>query len=139
MKKKLIAFTFLACGLGNAIAACSGTYLTQAALNTLIAGKTACSPAACSGTGGTCEWQETHQGSLTGTLVEQHTGKPGDPVETVGSWAIASNGKITHSYSGGGGNNTYDVNDNGNGTYSFCNGPGASASGITFSVKPGRC
>ena len=139
MKKHLFAFAFLTCGLGSAFAACSGTYLTQSALNTLIAGQTACSPPACSGVAGTCEWQETHQGSLTGPLAEQHTGKPGDPVEIVGTWIIDSSGRITHAYSGGGGNNTYDVNNNGDGTYSFCNGPGASPAGIPFSVKSGRC
>lgn len=125
-------------GATAAIAACPGNgYLSGSRVSSLLSGQTACSPAFCSGSGSgaNCKWQENHQGTGSGSLVEQHTGDPGDPVETVGTWSVQNNtGIITHNY-GSGGSFSYSVNDNKDGTYSFCGANGE----FTFSVKAGRC
>lgn len=136
MKKHILVLAMFLGGAGSAFAVCPGTgYLSQSAVNALLSGQTACSPAGCSGPGGTCQWQETHQGSGSGTLVEQHSGAAGDPAETVGTWNIAGNGIVTHTYNGGGGSFPYAVNQNSPTEYSFC-GPNGE---FTFSVKSGRC
>jgi hypothetical protein len=91
------------------------------------------------GSSTTCEWQEYHRAG--GTLIEMHSGAAGDPEETAGSWSVVTsggpnnpdNGKITHNY-GSGGIYTYNVHDNGGGSYSFC-GPNGE---FAFSVKPGK-
>ena len=138
MKKHVLVFAMMLIGAGTAIAACPGNgYLPGSRVNSLLSGQTACSPAFCvgSGQGANCQWQENHQGSFSGPLVEQHTGAPGDPTETVGSWSVsASTGVITHNY-GAGGSYFYSVNDNQDGIYSFCGFNGE----FRFLVKVGRC
>lgn len=129
MKKCVLVVALIVGGLGNVLAACPGSgYLNGNAVIQLLSGKTAVSPVGCtrSGASANCSWQELHQAG--GALIEQHSGTASDPAETVGSWTVATsgpnNGKVTHSYSGGGGSYTYDVSDNRNGTYSFCGGNG---------------
>lgn len=138
MKKFALMFAMMLSCTGAAIAACPGNgYLSGSRVSSLLSGQTACSPANCIGSGSSanCQWQETHQGIGAGSLIEQHTGAPGDPVETVGSWSVSANtGIVTHNY-GAGGSYPYSVNDNKDGTYSFCGSNGE----FRFTVKVGRC
>lgn len=138
MEKYILVLAMLVGGTGGAIATCPGTgYLNGNAVSTLLSNSTACSPANCTVAGGNCQWQEFHEGTGSGNLIEQHSGTAADPKETVGTWSVATtgpnNGKITHIYNGGGGSYLYDVNRNSATEYSFC-GPNGE---FTFSVKPG--
>jgi len=142
MKKHIILLAMLVGGAGSATAACPGSgYLNGNAVSSLLSGNTACSPANCTVAGGNCQWQEFHQGTGSGTLIEQHSGTAVDPQETVGTWIVETtgpnNGQITHTYNGGGGSFPYRVNTNSPNQYSFC-GPNGE---FTFSVKlgPGPC
>lgn len=135
MKKFVMAAALLVSGVGSVLAACPGSgYLNGAAVNSLLNGKTAVSPTGCTRTGSSanCSWQELHQAG--GQLIEQHSGTAVDPAETVGNWIVQTtgpnNGKITHSYTGGGGSYTYDVHSNGS-DFSFC-GPNGE---FTFTVQ----
>lgn len=114
---------------GGAMAACSPPFMNGSAVNTLLTGNTVCSPANCSAA--SCKWQEQHRTS--GELWDYKKGSnPVDPTSKEGNWNVAPTGKVTHSYSGGS-SYTYDVKDNGSGSYSFCGGPAE----IFFSVKSG--
>lgn len=117
-------------GLTNgAMAACSAPYMNGPNVSALLSGNTVCSPANCSAA--SCKWQEQHR--TNGELWDYKKGSnPVDPTSKEGTWNVASNGKVTHSYSGGS-SYTYDVKDNGSGSYSFCGGPAE----IFFSVKSG--
>ena len=121
---------------GQAIAACTGTNLNATQIGTLLGGNTVCVPAV---TVDPMTWQELHNGSTTGTLVDYKRG-PGhatDPSETVGSWSIGgtgSNRTVIHNY-GSGGTYEYLIYNNGNGTYSFC--PVSGGTEIVARVKPG--
>lgn len=55
-----------------------------------------------------------------------------DSTSEEGTCNVAPTGKVAHGYSGGS-SHTYDVKDNGSGSYSFCGGPAE----IFFSVKSG--
>ena len=121
---------------GNAVAACGAPATrvnTIATLNTLLSGKTACVPA--SG-GPPMTWQELHVAG--GSLIDYKKGPtdPVDPSETVGGWQITGvDGRgvfVKYDY-GSGGQYTYSVYDNGNGTHSFC-GTGPE---IVARLKPG--
>lgn len=130
----LTCFVLLAGISGGAMAACAQPYLNANAVNPLLTNNTVCSPANC--TPATCNWQEQHRAG--GALWDYKKGASDlvDPTKQVGNWSVANNGKITHSYTGGGGSYTYDVKDNGanaNPRYSFCGGP----TEIFFSVKSG--
>lgn len=122
---------FAACGTNN-------TYLKQSQLNTVLG-----SHYACAKSGGTMAngWNELHNGTSPGSLIEQHEG--GATTENVGNWATSTsggNGRVTYSYSGGS-TPVYEVatastncNSNPTGcttlpqTYSFCGvGGGAPA------------
>lgn len=127
MATGVVLFTGLS---GGVMAACAPPYLNGPAATTLLNGNTACSPANCNAAG--CTWQEQHR--TNGELWDYKKGSdPVDPTSKEGTWSIASTGKVTHSYSGGGGSYTYDVKSNGSGSYSFCGGPAE----IFFSVKTG--
>ena len=99
---------------GQAAAVCSGSALDQTQLSTAFSGKTVCAQRAGD------RWQEYHQ--VGGALIDWKMG-PGhavDPSKQVGTWSAMSSG-LAYNY-GSGGNYTYQVFDNNNGTYSFCNG-----------------
>jgi hypothetical protein len=76
----------------------------------------------CASVGGEA-WQEWHNGSSSGPLVDYKRG-PGDrsdPSSPVGTYTVNSNNTVTYNYAGGGGSYTYDVclvsTSN---TYTFC-------------------
>ena len=99
---------------GQAAAVCSGTALDAAQLSAAFSGNTVCAQRAGD------RWQEYHQ--VGGALIDWKMG-PGhavDPSKQVGTWSATSSG-LAYNY-GSGGNYTYQVFDNNNGTYSFCNG-----------------
>jgi len=99
---------------GQAAAVCSGSALDQTQLSTAFSGNTVCAQRAGD------RWQEYHQ--VGGALIDSKMG-PGhavDPSKQVGTWSATSSG-LAYNY-GSGGNYTYQVFDNNNGTYSFCNG-----------------
>ena len=101
---------------GQAAAACSGTALDVTQLSAKFSGNTVCAQRAGD------RWQEYHQGTGSGDLIDWKMG-PGhavDPSKQVGTWSATSSG-LAYNY-GSGGNYTYQVFDNNNGTYSFCNG-----------------
>jgi hypothetical protein len=116
MKKLLVAIPFLVGGIGNAAAACSSPYMNGPAVTSLLSGNTVCSPASCSGS--SCQWQEQHK---SGSVLADYKKGPSDridPTKDVGNWSVASNGKVTYTYTGGG-SYVYDVHNNG-ADYSFC-------------------
>ena len=68
-------------------------------------------------------WQEWHNGSSSGPIVDYKLGPadPKDPSTTVGSYVVNSNNTVTYSYGGGGGTYTYDVcYVSTSNTYTFC-------------------
>lgn len=138
MKRLMVtSFVLLAGFSGGVMAVCTSPYLDANAVSNLLPGNTVCSPANCNQA--TCTWQEQHRGSgISGTLWDYKKGAsdPVDPTKQVGNWSVASNGRITHSYTGGGGSFTYAVKDNGGGSYGFCSGAPGSPE-IPFSVKSG--
>ncbi|WP_434130148.1 hypothetical protein [Methylocaldum sp. GT1BB] len=104
---------------GEAMAACTGPNLNQIQLSTALSGMTVCA------TRGAERWQEQHQGTGSGTLVDYKNGPsdPVDPSETVGTWSISGTGAnavVRYDY-GSGGTYDYRVYGNGGNSYSFCN------------------
>jgi hypothetical protein len=73
------------------------------------------------------KWQELHQGSGGGNLIEYAKGPtdPVDPSHVVGTWVFLFNNtlnrpnRVRYDY-GDGGVYTWQVYDNQDGTYSFC-------------------
>jgi hypothetical protein len=115
---------------GEAIAACNGPALTQAALVTALTGNTVCAMR------GADRWQELHQAG--GNLIDYKRGPADkiDPSEKVGTWSITANpagnnANVVYNY-GAGGTYTYSVRSNGGNSYSFCGGPN-----IDVMIKPG--
>jgi hypothetical protein len=132
MKKLLLAASVgvaLTTIAGQALAVCTGNtrVASVAALTTLLQNRTVCVPAV---TVPTMTWQEFHSGTsgVNNNLIDFKRG-PGhavDPSEPVGTWTISGNSGgqqavVNHNY-GAGGSFTYQVFDNGNTTFSFCNG-----------------
>lgn len=139
MKSLIITGIVLLVGIsGEAMAACSGGYMNGNAVNTLLTGNTVCVPWN-GAAGSTFDWQEEHVSGGALWDFKRGTGHPVDPRKQVGNWSVSTtgptNGKITHSYTGGS-PYTYDVKDNGASAtprYSFCGGP----TEIFFKVKSG--
>lgn len=133
MSKRSSVVSALMSGLlvtaGEAMAACSGTPLTQTQLTSTLTSNTVCA------TRSSESWQELHQSG--GALVDFKRG-PGDPVdpsETVGSWSIRGTSAVAtvfYDY-GSGGNFTYQVYANGGNSYSFCVG----STDLPVTIKPG--
>lgn len=119
MKQIIVWGVFVLAGLaGQAMADCSGPSLNQVQLQNTLSGMTVCA------TRGDEQWQEQHQGSSGGALVDYKKGPsdPVDPSKEVGSWNISGTGTnavVTYNY-GSGGTYSYAVHDNEDGTYSFC-------------------
>jgi len=76
-------------------------------------------------------WKEQHVGGSGGALNKVGLGcsHPVDPTVPVGTWSVGKTGnpantaRVTYSYTGGS-SYTWSVHNNGNGTYTFCSGPG---------------
>ena len=145
--KKFVLVAVMASSLvsGQAMAACTNaTRLNAAQISALLGGNTVCVPAV---TANPMTWQELHQGTSGGALVDykRGPGHPVDPSETVGTWTVNGGGQgnssVTHVYSGAGGSYTYTVHGSGAvGTnHSFC--PIAGGAEIVARVKPsgGAC
>lgn len=140
MKKLVLVATMVGSLVsGEAIAACdNSTRLNAAAISALLGGNTVCVPTT---TIPTMTWQELHQGTSGGPLIDykRGPGHPVDPSETVGSWTVSGSGvgnaTVTHAYSGSGGTYIYSVHGTGIvGTdHSFCVG----ATEIVARVKAG--
>lgn len=123
MKLPMIAGVIvLAFAAEGAMAACTGTQVTDAALTTLLSNKTVCA-----GSGvGMGRWQEEHR--TDGTLWDYKKGSTDavDPTKQVGTWAVSGSGAgtiVTHSYTvppASGPSYNYTVYDIGGGSYSFC-------------------
>ena len=103
---------------GEAMAACTGPALNQAALVTALTGNTVCAVR------GADRWQELHQAG--GDLIDFKRGPSDrvDPSEKVGTWSITANpsgnsASVVYNY-GSGGTYTYSVRSNGGTSYSFC-------------------
>ena len=138
--KKFVLVAVMAGSLvsGQAMAACTtSTRLAGPAISTLLAGNTVCVPTV---TIATMTWQELHQGTSGGALIDykRGPGHPVDPSETVGTWTVSGTGvgnsTVTHAY-GSGGSYTYSVHANIDGSYSFC--PVPSGTEIFARVKLG--
>ena len=103
---------------GEAMAACSGTPLTQSQLTLILTSNTVCAVRSSE------RWQELHQ--TGGALIDFKLGPghPVDPSETVGSWSIGGNSVATvvYNYGSVGGTYSYQVYPNGGNNYSFCAG-----------------
>src|SRR5262245_26500105 len=101
MKTRVLSLVvlFIACS-AQAFAGCGSqpSKLTQAQVNTILAGNFACARSTTLDPPG---WNERHLGGpSSGSLQEQHEG--GSTVETVGTWATSTsgaNGRVTHTYS----------------------------------------
>ena len=105
---------------GPAAAACSGTALNETELSSKFSNNTVCAQRAPD------RWQEFHQGTVGGALIDFKEGPSHavDPSKQVGTWSVTGSGtnaRLAYDY-GSGGNYSYRVFDNNNGTYSFCNG-----------------
>lgn len=138
--KKFVLVAMMAGSLVSmeAFAACTTpTRLTAAAISALLGGNTVCVPTT---TIPTMTWQELHQGTSGGALIDYKRGPgPGpDPSATVGTWTVTGTGTgnstVTHTYTGG---NTYTYSVHGTGVvgsnHSFC----AGATEIVARVKLG--
>lgn len=127
MKRLMITSLVLLAGIsGEAMAVdCSpSTRITDAALATLIQGKTVCA------TQGAEKWQEYHSGSsgVANNLIDYKKG-PGhaiDPTGPVGMWITTARGpysRVIYNY-GSGGMPTYEVHGaniySDGATYTFC-------------------
>ena len=126
--KKFVLVAVMASSLvsAQAIAACDNpSRLSGPAISALLAGNTVCVPAT---TIATMTWQELHQGTSGGALVDykRGPGHPVDPSETVGTWTVtgqgSSPGTVVHNY-GSGGSYTDTVHSTSiSNIYSFCVG-----------------
>jgi len=119
---------------GEAMAACSGTPVTQAQLTLILTNNTVCAIR------GSERWQELHQ--IGGALIDFKLGPghPVDPSETVGSWSIggtATVAAVVYNYGSSGGTYTYQVHPNGGNSYSFC--VGSTDLPTTIKVGGGAC
>ena len=88
-------------------------------LSSLLTGNTVCV-----GSSGNWEAQEFHKSSGTLTDWKKGANDPVDKTSDVGTWSISGSGTgsvVSYSYTGSG-PTAYTVYDNGNGSYSFCNG-----------------
>lgn len=161
MKTIVVASVILLVGLARpAFAGCGDgpSTLSQAQLNTILAGNFACGRkvAGVSAPG----WNERHLGGpSSGTIQEQHASPV--PVENIGTWATSTTGstpgvpsnvgRVTYSYNGGGPAPVYEVAVVANGacgagctslpqTYQFCGVGGGAPSSllirVTTSVLP---
>lgn len=111
MKRLMIAsVVLLAWVSGEAMASCTSPIVADP--GSLLSGKTVCAIL------GSEEWQEYHNGG--GSIVDYKRGSsdPVDPSKTVGTWN-ATGGSVTYNY-GSGGTYSYEVHDNGGGSYTFC-------------------
>ena len=117
---------------GQAMAACTGTPMTEAALRAVVNNNTVCAVR------GAESWQELHQPG--GALIDFKRGPthPIDPSERVGSWSIGPSGQITYNY-GTGGTTTFAVRPNGGASYSFCGVGGAADIDVTIKIGGGAC
>jgi hypothetical protein len=137
VKQIIVWGVFVLTGLaGQAMADCSGPSLNQVQLQNTLSGMTVCA------TRGDEKWQEQHQGSGGGALVDYKKGPsdPVDPSKEVGSWNISGTGTnavVNYNYSGGG-TYSYAVLDNKDGTYSFC-GNGTGEEIVATIVPAGPC
>ena len=97
----VMSFILLAGVAGNAVAqVCPvGTTTRVSNVQQLVGGNTLCAAR------GTDSWQEFHQGTSSGALIDfkRGLGHPVDPTETVGSWTATNgaNSSVTHNYLGG--------------------------------------
>ena len=100
MKSLIIAGAILFGGLASPVfAGCTSnpSKLTQAQVNTLLAGRYACGRSTVNAPG----WNELHSGS---NVIEQHEVNTNTDDEPVGTWSTATaggNGRVTYSYGGG--------------------------------------
>lgn len=125
MLNKTIATTLLTLMIGGAAQAQTTTCscnssaartVDASALAALLSNKMVC------GNVGGEVWQEHHNGSASGSLVDYKKGPtdPVDPTTTVGSYVVNSDNTVTYAYSGGG-TYTYDVcYVSSSNTYTFC-------------------
>lgn len=130
----VVSAMLLLIGTEAANAACTGPQVTDAALSTLLSGKTACASR------GADQWQEEHHAGGVLKDFKKGPSDPIDPTKTVGSWAVAGNGNNTavqYSYTGDG-SYSYTVHtiDTVAGTYSFC-GTAGTTDNIDLTLKPG--
>ena len=105
-------------GLGQAMAQCAGTPLSQSALQTLVSGKYVCA-----GTFPNATWNELHN---AGVVTDYKLGPtdPKDPSTVVASYAVGAvngYGDITYNYNNGQNVYTYFVIPVSGNTYNFCN------------------
>ncbi len=119
------------CLSGQAMAACTGAPMAEAALRSVLSGNTVCAIR------GAESWQELHQAG--GALVDYKRGPTDrvDPSEQVGTWSIASNGQITYNY-GPGSSYRFSVRAIAGSSYSFC-GIGTPDIDVTVKLGGGRC
>lgn len=133
-----VLFTVMA---GDAIAACTGTQITDVSspsLSTLLSGNTVC--VGTNLTNPSAPWNNQEQHKVGGTLTDYKlgAGHPVDPTSDIGTWNISGSGASTfvnYNYTDGG-PVSYSVFRNGASapfTYSFCNGSNEVAVGIIYS------
>lgn len=130
MKRSIILGAVLGAFVSEgAIAACASPSVQVTDIAGLLSGNTICS-----GTAPNFNWQEEHHADGTLWDYKKGDGDPVDPRKQVGSWQVSGN-TISHSYAQGSASSgpfSFEVWDNGDGTYSFCG-----ATTVDFTVKTG--
>ena len=121
MKRFMIpGMLVLAFGSIDAMAGCDAPSTQVTQLQDLLGGNTVCA------TRGSDRWQEEHR--VGGQLWDYKLGPSHkvDPSKELGSWSVGGvdDSEVTYNYTAFGSlvSYTFTVFDNGNGTYSFCEG-----------------
>lgn len=129
----------LVLGAQQVAAGCvDGQVTGSTSLESLLGNQTVCGTGV--GTNAGKSWQEWHQAG--GTLTEYAKGPsdPVDPTHDVGDWSVAGDGTdtvVTYDYDGGG-SYSLKVFDNGDASYSFCDG-GTETVRVTLKAGQGAC
>lgn len=127
MKRIAVLGCLVMAGISTeAIGGCdASTRLNQTGIINALQGNTVCGVPGANYTGSPNDrWQEGH---IAGGSLNDYKRGPTDkvdPTQVVGNWSTQGSGRtatITYNYTGGS-SFTYSVHDNGNGTYSFCDG-----------------
>ena len=100
--------------------------------HTTLSGQTAC-------VGSPGNWQNQEYHAPGGDLIDWKKGAsdPVDPTTSIGDWSVSGSGAdqiVTYTYDAGG-SYSYRVHDNGDGTFSFCDG---TSEVVSATLKPGQ-
>lgn len=142
MKRTLLGIGFVAlvavANLVSAQATCPAGTSPVKSISQLVGGNTMCAAR-----GASERWQEFHQGTNSGSLIDWKNPQGGQPTEQVGTWtARDSAGALIHNYGTGG---TYiwavcsaGTGNTGSNPYTLV-GSGGTISGVTVQAGQGAC